>query len=106
MVALSYFWESAVSASELMAALSVAAVDMAVEMPTRFSEPMKKGMVLPSAAMYLTSKVAETKEADRAMRAVAAKAKKKSCRGENEDKRTKGMPFSSEHRKFAINKQL
>ncbi len=84
-VAFSYFWERAVLASELMAALSVAAVDMAVETPTRFSVPMKKGMVLSSAVMSLTSKVAETKEAERATRAVAAKAKKKSCRGENED---------------------
>ena len=87
MVALSYFWERAVSASELMAALSVAAVDMAVETPTRFSVPMKKGTALSSAAMSLTSKVANAKEAERATKAVAARAKKKSCRGENEDKR-------------------
>jgi hypothetical protein len=60
---------------------------MAVEMPASFSEPIKKGVVLSSATVNLTSKVAETKEAERAMRAVAAKAKKKSCRGENEDKR-------------------
>lgn len=40
MVALSYFLESAASSSALMAALSVAAVDMAAETPTSFSEPM------------------------------------------------------------------
>ena len=76
MVALSYFFESAASSSELMAALSVAAVDMAVDTPTSLSEPMKKGVVLSSAMISLT--LAEATEADRATRAAAARAKRES----------------------------
>ena len=85
MVALSYFFESAASSSELMAALSVAAVAMAVDTPTSFSEPMKKGVALSSATMNLTlavaeatEAVAEATEANRAMRAAVARAKKDS----------------------------
>ena len=57
------------------------AVDMAVETPTSFSEPMKKGVWLSSATINLTSKVAETREAERATRAAAARTKEESCRG-------------------------
>ena len=78
MVALSYLFESAASSIELMAALSVAAVDMAVETPTSFSEPIKKGVALSSAMMNLTLAVAEATEADRATRAAAATAKRES----------------------------
>jgi len=76
MVALSYFVESVASTSELMMTLSVAAVDMAVETPTSFSEPMTKGVALSSATMNLTPAVAEATEADRATRAAAARAKR------------------------------
>lgn len=61
-----------------MAALSVAAVDMAVDTPTSLSEPMKKGVALSSATMNLTLAVAEATEADRATRAAAARAKRDS----------------------------
>ena len=83
MVAFSYLLESAASSCELMAALSVAAVDMADDTPTSFSEPMKKGEELSSASTNLTLAVAETTEVERATSA-AMRTKKEHCREKGE----------------------
>ena len=79
-VALSYFWDSAASSIELIAALSVAAVDMAVDTPTSFSEPMKKGVALSSPTINLTSAAAGVNTTERATMATATRKEKKSCR--------------------------
>ena len=93
MVALSYFFESAASSIELIAALSVAAVDMAVDTPVSFSEPMKKGVTLSSATMNFTSAAAGTTNAARVARAAVRRTQEESYKARKREERERGREY-------------